>query len=184
MIKNLVLHSRPRFQEVFLIHEDALVTREYDDLEPTDKLDEVPALEFWDRPGKHKKRAVIVDNLELTAAQKERKKNLAIMFRYASTHKNLTIYFSHQSFFDIIPLIKKMSDVIILWKPKARNEMTLIENRCGLENGTLKYLFKTFATGHRDSICLDLKENSPGPIRLNVWTPIELVEQDSSDEDE
>src|SRR5690606_35847370 len=24
MIKNLVLHSRPRFQEVFLIHEDAL----------------------------------------------------------------------------------------------------------------------------------------------------------------
>lgn len=181
MIKNLIIHARPRFQECYLIHEDCHATKEYDDLEPTEKFDDVPPLEFWDQPGKYKKRCVIVDDLELTSAHKERKKNLAIMFRYASTHKGLTIYFAHQSFFDILGLIKKMSDVVILWKPKARYELSLIENQCGLEEGTLKQLFKTIATGHRDSICLDLKENSPAKIRLNLWQPIELVEQEDNE---
>ena len=178
LIKNLIIHARPRFEEVYLIHEDAHATKEYDDLEPTDKFDEVPPLEFWNYDGKYKKRAVIVDDLEQTAANKERLKNLAIMFRYASTHKGLTIYFAHQSFFNVMPLIKKMSDVIILWKPKARNELSMIENRCGLEDGTLKELFKTIATKHRDSITIDLKEASPAPIRLNVWTPIDLVQDE------
>ena len=107
---------------MYLIHEDADATKEYDDLEPTDKFDDVPPLSFWNYDGPYIKRAVIVDDLELTSAHKERLKNLAIMFCYASTHKGLTIYFAHQSFFNIMPLIKKMSDVIILWKPKARNE--------------------------------------------------------------
>ena len=178
MIKNLIIHARPRFKEVFLIHEDCHATKEYDDLEPTEKFDDVPPLEFWDYDGKYRKRAVIVDDLELTSAHKERKKNLAIMFRYASTHKGLTIYFAHQTFFDTMPLIKKMSDVIILWKPKARNELAMVENRCGLEDGTLKELFKTIATGHRDSICIDLKEGTPAKLRLNVWQPIELAPQE------
>ena len=168
LIKNLIINARPRFKEVYLIHEDANATKEYDDLEPTDKFAEVPPLEFWDYDGKYRKRAVIVDDLEMTSANKERLKNVCIMFRYASTHKGLTIYFAHQSFFNILGLIKKMSDVIILWKPKARNELSLIENRCGLEDGTLKELFKTVATKHRDSICIDLKEGAPARLRLNI----------------
>ena len=34
LIKNLIIHGRPRFEQVFLIHEDAEATKEYDDLEP------------------------------------------------------------------------------------------------------------------------------------------------------
>ncbi len=177
LIKNLIIHARPRFEEVFLIHEDAEFTKEYDDLKPTEKFCEVPPLEFWNYEGKYRKRAVIVDDLELTKSHKERLKNLAIMFRYASTHKGLTIYFAHQSFFDIMPLIKKMADVFIVWKPRARNELSLIENRVGLPDGTLKELFSTVATKHRDSICIDLKENSPAVLRLNVWSPIEMTEE-------
>ena len=85
LIKNLILHARPRFKEVYIIHEDADATKEYDDLEPTDKFNEVPDLNFWNYDGPYIKRAVIVDDLELTSAHKERLKNLAIMFRYAST---------------------------------------------------------------------------------------------------
>ena len=168
----------PRFKEVYLIHQDAGYTKEYKDLECTQELDDVPPLEFWENDGPHIKRAVIVDDLELTAANKQRMKNLAIMFRYASTHKGLTIYFAHQSFFDICPLIKKMSNVYILWKPRARNELAMIENRVGLPQDTLKELFKTVATGHRSSICVDMTENSPAPLRLDVWKPIEVVGSD------
>ena len=181
LIKNLIMTQRPMFQEVYLIHQDAGYTREYTDLECTAEMNEVPPVEFWEYEGAFKKRAVIVDDLELTSANKERMKNLAIMFRYASTHKGLTIYFAHQSFFDIMPLIKKMASVYIIWKPKARTELAMIENRIGMKKNVLKQLFKTVATGHRDSICVDLSENSPAKLRLNIWQ--KLTYSDSSDED-
>jgi len=182
LIKNLIMHQTPRFEEVYLIHEDAEVTKEYDDLQATEKLSDVPPIDFWDIEGKYIKRAVIIDDLELTSANKERMKNLAILFRYLSTHRSMTIYFAHQSFFDVMNLIKKMANVFIIWKPRARTELGLIENRTGLEKDTLKDLFKTVATGHRDSITIDLTENTPSKLRLNVFQPIEL--QSSSDEED
>jgi hypothetical protein len=170
------------FEEVYLIHEDAETTKEYDDIEPTMKLSEVPPLSFWEYEGPHIRRAVIVDDLELTAANKDRLKNLAIMFRYASTHKGLTIYFAHQSFFDVLGLIKKMANVYILYRPRAYNELTMIENRVGLKKDTLKEIFKTIAIEESDSICVDLTKNSPAKLRLNLFQPIELDESDSDEE--
>jgi ABC-type cobalamin/Fe3+-siderophores transport system ATPase subunit len=179
LIKNLIMAQRPMFDEVFLVHEDAGVTDDYKGFDLTAEFDDMPDLDFWDYDGKFKKRALIIDDLELTSAHKERKKNLAIAFRYASTHKGLTIYFAHQSFFSIMPLVKKMSNVFILWKPRARNELAMIENRVGMEKGTLKKLFKTEATGHRDSICIDLNEGTPARVRKNIWEEIELSDSDS-----
>ena len=115
-------------------------------------------------------------------ANKERMKNLAILFRYCSTHKGLTIYFAHQSFFDVTSLVKKMANVYVLWKPRAYSELALIENRVGYAKGTLKELFNTVATGHRDSICVDLSEGTPAKLRKNIWERIEAVQSDS-DED-
>ena len=186
VIKNLIIQKSPRFEEVYLIHEDAEFTKEYDDLEPTAKLSEVPPLDFWEYEGKHRRRACIVDDLELTSAHKERLKNLAIMFRYASTHKGLTIYFAHQSFFDVMSLIKKMANVYILWKPRAYSELSMIENRVGMKKGMLRDVFKEVGTGHRDSITIDLTEGTPAPYRLNLFKKIEIYnssDEDSSDED-
>ena len=175
LIKNLIIHQKPRFEEVYLIHQDAGVTKEYADLECTEEMNEVPDIDFWNYDGPFRKRAVIVDDLELTAANKERLKNLALMFRYVSTHKGLTVYFAHQSFFDVSPLVKKMSNVYVLWPPRARNELSMIENRVGLPDGTLKDLFATVATKHYDSICVDMTKDSPCKLRLNIWQPIEKV---------
>ena len=173
------MHQRPKFEEVYLIHEDAGYTKEYLDLECTEEMADVPDISFWDYDGPYIKRAVIVDDLELTSAHKERMKNLAIMFRYASTHRGLTIYFSHQSFFDVMTLIKKMASVYVIWKPRAYSEVHMIENRCGLKKDTLKELFNTIATGHRDSITVDLSENSPAKLLLNIWQPIKHNISDS-----
>jgi hypothetical protein len=111
LAKQIVLHARPKYQEVILIHQDAEYSHEYDDLDCTEKLSEVPDLEYWNYDGPHIKRLVIIDDLELTHAHKGRIRNLCIMFRYASTHKGLSIIFCHQSWFDVIPLIKKMSNI-------------------------------------------------------------------------
>ena len=184
VIKNLIMRQWPRFKKVYLIHEDAHNTREYDDMDFTERFDEVPSIEFWDTGDeKYEKRAVVVDDLEMVASNKERLKNLAILFRYASSHKGLTVYLAHQSFFDIMPLIKKMANFYILWKPRSRGEIELIENRTGLAKGCLKELFATVATGHRDSICVDLTENSPAKLRLNLFKKINIASSDEEEED-
>ena len=184
LIKNLIINQRPMFEEVFLIHQDAKHTKEYDDLDPTDVLTDVPPIEYFNLDGKFKKRAVIIDDLELTSADVERKRNLAVLFRYGSTHKGLTIYFAHQSFFDVPTLVKKMGSVFIIWKPRALNEIGLIENRTGLQKGELAELFDKYATKHRDSICIDLSKDSPAKLRLNVFQPIHQSDSDDSDSSE
>jgi hypothetical protein len=123
------------------------------------------------------KRAVILDDLEYTAANKQRLRDLAMLFRYCSSHKGLSIFLAHQSWFDTPIIVKKMANVYVVWKPRARNELAMIENRVGLPEGTMKDLYKTLATGPMDSICVDLTRGSPAPLRLNIFQPIEMVEE-------
>lgn len=178
LIKNLIIHQSPMFDEVYLIHPDCELSKEYDDLEVTAKLDDIPSVDFFQfEDGNDKiKRCVIIDDLEYTAASKQRLKNLALLFRYVSSHKNLTVYLSHQSFFDIPGIAKKMSNIFIIWKPRRSQEKTLIEDRIGLKKGSLSHLFSTVATGMRDSICIDYSENSPAVLRKNIWTVLDPEE--------
>ena len=183
--KNLLIHQRRRFDELYVIHEDyredGTGSTEYDDTDPTAMLGDVPPLEYWneitagDDPDGHPvKRLVILDDLELTSANRERLKNLALLFRYVSTHKGMSIILCHQSFFDIPTVVKKCANVFVLWRPRATSEYALLDNRCGLPKGTLRMLFDSLAPGERDSIMIDHSANSPAPLRLNVWQPIEL----------
>ena len=189
MAKNILIHGRPRYDEFFVIHEDGGVSRDYEDCDATAIMNEVPSLDFWSslperhesgpRKGRRVKRLVVVDDLETGGASKERIKRLGILVRYASSHKFLTVVICHQSPMDLPPLIRKMSNVVGLWKPRGRNEITLLESRFGVDKGTLSHLFDTVATGPRDSIWLDFTHNSPASLRKNVFEPIELVDEGS-----
>jgi hypothetical protein len=179
LIKNLIIHARPRYKEVYLIHEDAEYSKEYDDLEPTEKMSEIPDLSYWEYDGPHKKRCVIIDDLEYTGANKDRLKKLAVLFRYGSSHKGLSIILAHQSFFDVPVITKKMSNVYIVYKPRARNELSLIENRVGLPQDMLSHLFSDLATNFNDNICIDMTKNTPAPLRLNIFQPIEISEENN-----
>jgi hypothetical protein len=176
-VKNLIIHQKPHFEEVYIVHPDEAST-EWDDLEPTGTMPEIPDIDFWnqlpshDEEGRPIKRAIVLDDVEYVSSNKEQLRNLATLLRYCSTHKFLTVYVCHQSYFDLPPLVKKMSNVFIIWKPRATNEVGLIENRTGLKKGVLKALFQEIATGPQDSLCVDYTHGSPARLRLNVWQPI------------
>ena len=183
--KNLLIHQRKRFDELYVVHEDyredGTGTTEYDDADPSQMLGDVPPLEYWnevcagdDPDGPPVKRLVILDDLELTSANRERLRNLAITFRYLSSHKRISVILCHQSWFDLPTVIKKCSNIFVLWKPRATSEYSLLDNRCGLPKETLRMLFKDIAPGARDSIMIDHSEGSPAPLRLNIWQPITL----------
>ena len=186
MAKNILIHGRPRYDEFYVIHEDGGVSRDYEDCDATAIMNEVPSLDFWSalperhesgpRKGRRIKRLVVVDDLETGGASKERIKRLGILVRYASSHKFLTVVICHQSPMDLPPLIRKLSNVWVVWRPRGRNEIALIENRVGADRGELEHLFNTVATGPRDSICIDETFGTPCRLRLNRVTPIELVD--------
>ncbi len=182
LIKNLIVCARPPYDEVYVVHEDAMATREYDDVEPDGLFDELPGLDFWDslastdeETGRPLKRLIVVDDLEYTSAHRQRKKDLAVLLRYASSHKGLSVMISHQSFFDLPALAKKMASIFVIWKPNGRNELGLIENRVGLPPGALTEMFRACARDPRDSITVDTTRGSPARLRLNIWEPIEHV---------
>ena len=183
--KQLLIHQRPRFDQLFIAHgdyrEDGSGSREYDDTDATAMFSEVPDILYWneicsedDPDAPPVKRLLVVDDIEMSGASKERLRNLATTFRYLSSHKGISVILCYQSWFDLPTVIKKCSNVFIIFKPRANSEYSLLDNRCGLPKGSLRELFRTIATGERDSIMVDHTPNSPTPIRLNIWTPVEI----------
>lgn len=188
LCKNILLNARPLYDRVFLIHPDIEVSKEWDDIEPTDYQQKIPPLEYFsdviDSDSKLKN-VIVIDDIEFTAKNKDELQNLGLLMRYLSTHRNMTVIFSHQSWFDIPPIVKKMSNVYIIYKPKARTELALIENRCGVDKGLFKHIFNTIAKGYRDNICYDNTENTPAPLRLNLFDILNVrTKNEDEDEDE
>jgi len=187
LCKNLLLNARPLYDKVILIHPDVEVSKEYDDLECSDCLQKIPPLEYFDDlmdPKNKIKSCIIIDDVEFTGTNKDELRNLGLLMRYLSTHRNMTVIFSHQSWFDIPNIVKKMSNVFIIYKPKSRTELSMIENRCGAEKGMFKELFDTVASGYRDNICYDLTENTPAPLRLNLFDVLEVSPRDGYNSNE
>ena len=182
IVKNLIMQQNPPFDRVYLVHPDVNIGNEYLDMDLTDQWDDFPPLDFWEEGDKFVKTALIIDDYEYSKMSKEALRNLATLFRFISSHRQITIYLCHQSFIDIPIIVKKVADVYIIWKPRSYMEINIIENRTGLKKNTLKELFKTIATGFRDFIVVDNTENSPAKLRLNLFEPI--VPHNSSGDDE
>jgi hypothetical protein len=194
VMKNIIIQQKPAFDEVYVIHEDAgdednaAGTSEWDDLDPTAIMGDVPALAYWnavcaedDPDAPPVKRLVILDDVEMKgggAGMKTRLRNIATLLRYCSSHKGFSVMIAFQDFFGLDPIVKKVANVFLVWKPHARNEASLIDNRTGLAKGTLKTLFSEVATGPHDFITIDLSKGSPFPLRLGLWTPIELEDSE------
>jgi hypothetical protein len=192
-MKNIIIQQRPVFDEVYVIHEDAgdednaAGTSEWDDLDPTAIMGSVAGLDYWnaicaedDLDAPPVKRLVILDDVEMKgggAGMKTRLRNIATLFRYCSSHKGFSIMCAHQDMFGLDPIVKKCANIFLIWKPHARNESSLIDNRTGLAKGTLKTLFNEVATGVHDFITIDLSKGTKMPLRLGLWTPIELEEE-------
>ncbi len=174
LMKHLILHQRPMFREVYIIHGDADCTTEFEDIEPTMMMEEFPPIEFFDG---NVKTLLIIDDVEFSSLSKEQLGRMNKIFRYGSSHKNLTVYVSHQSFFDLPVLVRKLCNVFILWKPRSVVELKTISNRVGYTAKALDYIFENICTDYRDSLCIDHHYNSPAVLRKNLWSKIDLPKE-------
>ncbi len=192
LAKTLITYADPPFDELYIIHEDYQPdgggTTEWDDADPTRVMGEVPDLKWWDDlyaaddPDEPPvRRLIVIDDLEATGVSKARERSLVTLYRYVSSHHGASLILCYQNMFGIKPILRKMANVIVCWRPTARNEMGIIANRVGIEEPELRLLFdqanRIYGRSIRNSICFDATQDTPAPIRINLFQPVILPEK-------
>lgn len=179
MMKNLLIHQRPKFERLVIIHHDGQDTREYDDIGKKEMIDYIPDKTFFNPD---EKTFVIIDDIDTKRLSKEARSHLFKLFSYVSTHKNVSVCLATQEPFNIPPEIRRVANVFILWKPSDYDCCASFSKKVGLEAEDLKYIFKHICTGPKDSFCIDLTDNSPAPFRKNMFEPLDLITKDKYEE--
>lgn len=168
------------FKYLYIICPDAEESKEWDDCQPSDVFDYIPDLNIITGDDKS---LIIIDDFEFKKMNKEDEKKLTTLFRFVSTHKNCSLMASYQSFFDCPSLLRKVSNVFIIYKPNSKLELQSIANRVGIEFEILKQCFKKYSSGYHDSIMIDMTKNTPAKIRKNIYEVIEYQSDSDSDDE-
>jgi hypothetical protein len=173
-MKNLFLRhqsSSKKFQKLYVITCDAELSKEWLDMEPTEIMDHMPDLELFDGT---EKVCVVIDDYEFEKCSKVEIRKLTTLFRMISSHKNVSIMCSYQSFFHCPSICRKTANVFLLYKPTSDGELQTIANRVGIAYGVLADLFRKHCTEYHDMITLDMTPKSPYPIRKNIYQIIDV----------
>jgi len=179
--KNLLLRADPPFEQVIVVHYD-LETKEYDDLkgEHFFLLNTIPNVSEFS--GK-RKTFIILDDLPIKQLKKDQQILLNRLYGYMSTHKNISICLCSQDAYEIPVLVRRSSNLWVLWKGVDHISLKQLSKRGGCEN--LMDLMKRYLHISYDSIWLDSSPNSPAPIRVNGYKVIpQSCERDEEEERE
>jgi hypothetical protein len=171
VVKNLLLRARPQFEEVVIIHCDSGYTKEYDDVgDNIELLNEIPKPEDWEGLVKT---LVVLDDLEFKGMNKEQKRNLDRLFGYVSTHKNISVILCSQDPFNVPPIVRRCSNLFILWKSNDLDSMANVARKTGLKSNDLKNIFDKLLPDSKDSLWIDTSTNTPYPLRKNGFILLE-----------
>ena len=165
IVKNLLLRADPQFEEVFVVHCDPNYTKEYDDVCGI-MLESIPAPEQWEGA---LKTLVILDDLEFKGMSKDQRRCLDRLFGFVSTHKNISCILCSQDPFNVPPIVRRCSNLWILWKCSDLDAMSTCARKTGVP---LKQLFTQLNIDGHNSLWLDMTEKSPYPIRKNGYTVV------------
>ena len=167
VIKNILLHSRPLYDRLIIVC-CTKETTDYDLLEPHLVLDHLPSIESFDR---NYKNCLIMDDYKpKTTAEKAM---MDRFFGFVSTHCNTTLMYATQDMFSIFsPVIRRMSNVFILWKAFDEMQLKMIATRVGMTYDSITQIMSDLDFGNKDSLTIDLTHNSPAKLRKNLFQPI------------
>ena len=179
-LKNIFLKhqsSGRKFQRLYIITCSEEST-EWDDCDPTDLFIDIPDLDIFDGT---EKTCVIVDDFETLKLSKDQYRKLATLMRFICTHRNVSCMLSYQSFFDCVPICRKVANCFMIYKTTGRQELDTIANRVGIDPKKMRYLFKTYITGQYDHLMVDKTVGTPYKLRKNIYEIIEEVSDSDSD---
>ncbi len=169
----MIIRSKPPFQELYVVHPDVDYTLEWEKLGAT-MLTEIPAPDQWE--GKVKT-MVVIDDLEIKQLPKEQARALDRLFGYCSTHKNITVYLTTQNFSNVPAAVRRMTNFWILWRIPDTDAMKICSKKAGLKKDELTQIFDDNLPGFHDSLWIDRTKNSPYPLRKNGFAPLDEFDE-------
>lgn len=175
MLKNIFLKhqgSKKKFKKLFIITCD-ISSQEWLDCCPDLVSDQIPSLDEFDDGVKT---CVCIDDYEFEKASPLEQKKLSTLMRFISSHRNVSVLLSFQSFFSVPSIARKTANCFMIYNSPSRQELTTIDNRVGLEAGTLRSLFKTICSDTYDCVFIDRTIGTPYPLRKNIY---EVIDYDS-----
>jgi hypothetical protein len=167
-VKNILMRQEPPFKRFYVIHCDGEYTAEYNDVEGK-LLKDFPEPNQW--PGKEKT-LVVVDDVELKTLKQKQRMCLDRLFGYVSTHKNISVLLCSQDPFNVPAIVRRCSNIWVLWPGRDVDSVQTCARKCGED---LREKFKLCKTS-KDSVWIDLTDNSPLKVRLNGYVPLTTQE--------
>lgn len=176
MIKNIILRCKPKFKEILVYHFDPEGSSEWEDIDAITMTDFPDPLQF----DRDKKRILILEDLNIKNLSNDNRAKLNRLFGYTRSHCNLSICITTQSPFDIDPNLRRMCNLIVLWKSPDMNSLKTLASRTGLKAKHIEFIMLYLLKQPHDSLMIDLQRDSPAPYRVNGYTPITLEQLDEA----
>ena len=159
------------FRQLIVVH-GSKYSSEYDELDPNFILDDIPTVDELLSGGEEEesqKTLLIIDDFEMTKLSKEQLQRLSQLFRFVSSHHNISIIICYQSFFEVPTIVLKCCNIFITFKPNNLDEIVVLGKRIGLSKKQMTYIFQNHIKEKRDTLTVDLTENSPAKYRINLY---------------
>tara|TARA_R110000782_G_scaffold6316_1_gene21678 strand:+ start:533 stop:1282 length:750 start_codon:yes stop_codon:yes gene_type:complete len=164
--------KKPFFDEIHIVHGCASTT-EYDLLEPTSIRTEIPSYDQFDPD---KRTLLVLDDVDFTNMRPDVLKRISQLWRFGSTHCNISIILLHQSWFRIPKIVKDCSSVFVIFRPHDIDELACIGRRVGLGSKKIVEVFDQFLPKWRDSLLINLCPEAPHKYSKNLFEPIDIID--------
>ena len=113
LLKNLLIHKRPNYERIVVYSPLGEATTEYSDVIDCELIDFVPDFQFFNRDEKN---CFIVEDCDPKSLSKQEKYTLGRFFGVFSSHNNIDIYVIAQNVFDLLPQIRRLANIVFLFK--------------------------------------------------------------------
>ena len=178
IIKNHIIRANPPYEKVIVCHYDAEGTTEFDDCGDVEYIDKIPNPKEIN-PDKQKM-LLIIEDMNLATLPKQDKENLNRLFGYASSHRGVSIAITAQNPTDICVAARRMCNIFTIFKIPDLNGLMMLASRTGYKKEDFVEFFKLCQRRH-DNITIDLTDQSPMPLRFNLFN--EIKQKEDSDEE-
>ena len=163
--------SNKPFQTLLIIQPST--SKEHDILDPTITLFDIPEIESIVSED-NGKTLIIIDDFDMSKLDNHQKRNLGMLFRYVSSHHNISVLLSYQSFFDIPTIIRKTCNYFFIWKTNNSDELGTIAKRVGYNKKIFQSIFSKYITNKFDFLVLDQCIDPEFELRKNLYEVIKL----------
>ena len=159
------------FQTLLIIQPST--SNEHNILDPTITLFDIPDIESIVSED-NGKTLIIIDDFDMSKLDTNQKRNLSMLFRYISSHHNISVMLSYQSFFDIPTIIRKTCNYFFIWKTNNSDEITTIAKRTGYNKKIFQTVFSKYIKNKFDFLVVDQCIDPEYELRKNLYEVIKL----------